>query len=94
MEFNPELLEKRQKLIEQGVSPYPYSYQPTHTLAQLREQQEQLMEQPVHCCWAHYRYPPARQKSFFRRSRRLRQPDSALSKKTDAARRGVANDIA
>jgi lysyl-tRNA synthetase class 2 len=38
-------LEKREKLAALGVNPYPYSFDPTHTIAELREHAETLLAQ-------------------------------------------------
>lgn len=45
--FEPALVEKREKLLEQGVQPYPYSYERSHSIADLRERQEELMGSEV-----------------------------------------------
>ena len=45
--FNEELLEKRQNLIDMGVTPYPYEFKTSHKLSEVRENQEALMEKEV-----------------------------------------------
>ncbi|BBM84207.1 lysine--tRNA ligase [Candidatus Uabimicrobium amorphum] len=45
--FNEELLEKRQALLDMGVTPYPYDFKTSHKLNEIREKQEELMEQNV-----------------------------------------------
>ena len=47
MSFEEELVEKRADLLEKGVDPYPYKFERSHTLAQLRAQQEELMDKKV-----------------------------------------------
>ena len=47
MSFEDDLLEKRQQLLDSGVSPYPYAYRRTHSLAEIRERSEELMDQDV-----------------------------------------------
>ena len=49
MIFNDVKLEKRAKLIESGVNPYPYSFEQTHTIAEVRENSEALLEKNVTC---------------------------------------------
>ncbi len=44
---DPELLEKRKALLAQGIDPYPYSFQRTHTLPQAREAQAELLGKDV-----------------------------------------------
>lgn len=43
MSFDPELLEKRAALIGNGVDPYPYSFQRSHRIVEVRERREELM---------------------------------------------------
>ncbi|WP_372367580.1 lysine--tRNA ligase [Candidatus Uabimicrobium sp. HlEnr_7] len=45
--FNEELLEKRQALLDMGITPYPYEFKTSHKLSEVREKQEELMEQDV-----------------------------------------------
>ena len=47
MSFEEELVEKRADLLGKGVDPYPYKFERSHTLAQLRAQQEELMDKKV-----------------------------------------------
>ncbi|HNZ66192.1 MAG: lysine--tRNA ligase [Planctomycetes bacterium] len=47
MIFNEELLEKRQKLIDLQINPYPYDFQVSHTITQIRDNVQELMEKPV-----------------------------------------------
>ncbi len=47
MVFDPELLQKRAELIERGFDPYPYSFERTHTVLEVRERQEDLMGKDV-----------------------------------------------
>lgn len=47
MVFNEDLLEKRQKLIDSGVNPYPYSFEISHTISKIREIATEWMEKPV-----------------------------------------------
>ncbi len=44
MIFHDDLLEKRKQLIEKGIEPYPYSFATTHTLTQIRDQQDELIQ--------------------------------------------------
>ena len=37
--FDPELLQKRAELIQAGVNPYPYSFERSHHLAEVRAKQ-------------------------------------------------------
>ena len=39
MPFNKELLEKRKQLLESGVNPYPYSFDTSHTISEVRAKQ-------------------------------------------------------
>ncbi|MBI4600857.1 MAG: lysine--tRNA ligase [Planctomycetes bacterium] len=41
--FDPELLQKRADLLARGVDPYPYSFDRTHRLCEVREKQAELM---------------------------------------------------
>jgi lysyl-tRNA synthetase, class II len=45
--FDPELLKKRDELRAQGVDPYPYSFDRTHLIAEVRERQADLLEKEV-----------------------------------------------
>ncbi|MBI4582650.1 MAG: lysine--tRNA ligase [Planctomycetes bacterium] len=45
--FDDELLEKRGELRAQGLNPYPYSFSRTHTLAEVRQRQAELMGKEV-----------------------------------------------
>ncbi len=45
MEFESELLKKREDLLEAGIQPYPYSFQRTHSLADVRQAQESLIDE-------------------------------------------------
>ena len=45
--FDDELLSKRDRLIELGQDPYPYRFEITSNLKQIRAQSEQLMGQAV-----------------------------------------------
>ncbi len=47
MSFDEELLEKRRQLIESGANPYPYSFERSHNLAEVRDQQDALLDQEV-----------------------------------------------
>ena len=40
--FQEHRIEKRKRLLESGVNPYPYSFSPTHTIAQMIEKFEEL----------------------------------------------------
>ena len=44
MPFDPELLKKRDELFAKEIHPYPYSFDITQTLTELRDQSEQLLE--------------------------------------------------
>jgi len=46
-EFDPELLRKREELLARGVLAYPYSFDRTHSLAQVRERQAELLDREV-----------------------------------------------
>jgi lysyl-tRNA synthetase class 2 len=46
-DFDPELLKKREDLRARGIDPYPYSFDRTHTLAEVRAGQSELMEKEV-----------------------------------------------
>lgn len=45
-------LEKLQKIRDLGVDPFPYKYDPTHTVPQLLEQGDSLLEQETEICVA------------------------------------------
>ena len=47
MSFEEELVAKRADLIAKGVNPYPYKFERSHSLAQVRARQEELMDKPV-----------------------------------------------
>ncbi|NUM33657.1 MAG: lysine--tRNA ligase [Candidatus Brocadiae bacterium] len=47
MPFHQDLLEKRQQLLDLGVNPYPYSFAISHTLTELRDRSQELMEKEV-----------------------------------------------
>ena len=47
MSFDDELLGKRDHLLANGIDPYPYSYDRSHSLTEIRAQQEALMDQSV-----------------------------------------------
>ncbi len=47
MVFHDDLVAKRQQLIEKGIDPYPYSFTTTHTLTQIRQQEQALIEKDV-----------------------------------------------
>ena len=47
MPFDEELLRKRQDLLDRGVELYPYSFERSHRLSEVRAQQEVLMAQTV-----------------------------------------------
>ena len=42
--FDPDLLKKREELQSRGIDPYPYSFDRTHTLTQVREKQAELLD--------------------------------------------------
>lgn len=42
--FHEELLQKREELLGKGTNPYPYSFPFTHTLKEIQEQAEKLLE--------------------------------------------------
>lgn len=46
-DFDDGLLAKREKLLEEGVNPYPYSFERTHSLAEVRGRQEELLGREV-----------------------------------------------
>lgn len=46
-DFDEDLLAKRERLLEQGLQPYPYSFERTHTIEEVREKQEDLLEKSV-----------------------------------------------
>ncbi len=46
-EFDEDLLAKRERLIEQGLEPYPYSFQRTHVTQEIRDNEEELMGKTV-----------------------------------------------
>jgi len=45
--FHEESLKKREQLLQLGINPYPYSFESSHTLQKLREQQQQWIEKEV-----------------------------------------------
>ncbi len=45
--FDPDLLRKREELRGQGIDPYPYSFDRTHTLAEVRARQADLIDKEV-----------------------------------------------
>src|SRR5262245_47846529 len=45
--FDPELLQKRAELLQAGVNPYPYSFERSHHLAEVRAKQSELLGQAV-----------------------------------------------
>ncbi len=45
--FDPELLEKRKALLAQGIDPYPYSFERSHTLCETRQAQVELLGKDV-----------------------------------------------
>lgn len=47
MSFDDELLGKRDHLLANGIDPYPYSYDRSHSLTEIRAQQEALLDQSV-----------------------------------------------
>ena len=47
MPFDPDLLKKREELLAEGLELYPYSYDRTHSLLEIRENEEQLMDKDV-----------------------------------------------
>ena len=47
MDFDAELLQKRAALIEKGISPYPYSFERTHEITEVREKQGELLGKEV-----------------------------------------------
>lgn len=47
MPFDESLLEKREKLIEYGVNPYPYHYEISHSIDEIRENETELFEKEV-----------------------------------------------
>jgi len=47
MTFDPELLEKRTELMAQGIDPYPYSFERTHGIAEVREKHQELLGKDV-----------------------------------------------
>jgi lysyl-tRNA synthetase class 2 len=47
MPFDDELLKKRQDLIDKGIDPYPYSFERSHTISEVRQRQEELMDKDV-----------------------------------------------
>lgn len=47
MSFEEDLLQKRSDLLEAGVQPYPYSFARSHGLAEIRDQQEGLLDKEV-----------------------------------------------
>ena len=47
MSFDDELLGKREDLLARGISLYPYSYERSHDLSELRAHQDELMDQEV-----------------------------------------------
>jgi lysyl-tRNA synthetase class 2 len=44
MVFQEDLLQKRSKFMELGMNPYPYSFTLTHTISDLRNKHEELLE--------------------------------------------------
>ena len=47
MSFDPELLKKREDLLGAGVDPYPYSFERSHALDEVRERQADLLGKDV-----------------------------------------------
>ena len=47
MPFDPDLLKKREELLAKDIELYPYSCERSHTLLEIRENQEELMDQEV-----------------------------------------------
>lgn len=47
MVFDPELLKKRADLIARGIDPYPYSFDRTHAILEVREREEELLGKDV-----------------------------------------------
>ena len=47
MPFDPDLLKKREELLAEELELYPYSYDRTHSLLEIRENEEQLMDKDV-----------------------------------------------
>ncbi len=47
MTVDPELVEKRAELIRSGTNPYPYSFDRSHSLAEVRAQQDALIDREV-----------------------------------------------
>ncbi len=46
-DFDADLLQTRESLLEQGVQLYPYSFERSHTLREVRDRQEDLLESEV-----------------------------------------------
>ena len=44
MPFDPDLLKKRKELLAADVELYPYSWDRTHTLLEIRENQQEFHE--------------------------------------------------
>ncbi len=45
--FDPELLKKREELRSRGIDPYPYSFDRTHLVADIRSRQAELLDHEV-----------------------------------------------
>ena len=50
MPFDDNLLDKRRDLLERGFELYPYSFERSHSLRELREKKEELLEKAVSVC--------------------------------------------
>ena len=47
MPFDPELLKKREELLARNLELYPYSWEQSHTLLEVRENEKKLMDKDV-----------------------------------------------
>ena len=47
MPFDPELLKKREELLARNLELYPYSWERSHTLLEVRENEKKLMDKDV-----------------------------------------------